>query len=179
MTRHRSTIMASLAILLAVSACRTTVPSMIDRMPPVQPLPGGAPEPPIAERPARSSRDADGTEDEAAKTRAVVVGEIVDVRAFEVGTPVDAYAPREAFRWLVTFAVQEVVEGTYESEELRLVLASPLERLAYPFADVRTFRLTLDPTTGREYELTEIDPPGSKLAEEARARNAEAAGDGS
>jgi len=162
-------LLLGLVTATVATGCRYRVPSMVERMPPTpvtraeERVPGPDPRDEPTARPGQ----------ERAPSRLVLRTTLLDNERFRAGVRVHAYVPYEAFQFVLTFRVEEVIEGEFDEEVLRVVVRSPMEQFAYPHSDHREFRLTLEPSRGSEYYLVGIEPPGSRLNEE-RAR---AAGD--
>jgi len=113
----------------------------------------------------RSSRIGSG---DARPARIVVRARLEEATRFRAGVPVDAFVPNEPFNHVVTFRVVEVIEGSWPGETLHAVVRSPFEQFAFPFSDVRDFRLVLSRSPSPQYHLVEWDPTGEALKERAR-----------
>ena len=165
-----------------ITACRGSVPSMIERMPPVPPPdPGSATGPDWApQEPARRGGDSLEVENangengsrilgpDARPQRVVVRADLEDSTRFRAGVPVDAFVPDEPFNYVVTFRVLEVLEGAWPGDTIHAVIRSPFEQFAFPFSDVREFRLELARSPSPQYHLVEWDPTGAELKDRAR-----------
>jgi hypothetical protein len=175
---HRSALALALILLalIALGACSTPAPSMIERLPPVQRGPGEELLEPDPERPRRSDASADAAKDSVDASEEsepvpavgpagniVLRAEIVAMERFGGGVRVDALVPHDAFHWVVTFRVDEVLEGRWPDDTLRVVLRSPAERFAYPMSSQRKFRIVLEPGRGSEYQLVDNEPKGHEL----------------
>ena len=152
------------------TACGSTAPpSMVERMPPA------------IQRYAEESqlRDPVDRNSPIPLERLVIRATIESQERFEAGPPFDAYVPHEPFSWLVTLHVEEVLDGSYDDEKIRIVIRSPFEQFAFPFSEHREFRLTLMPNArADEHILVDIHPRGAELARQAkRIRAAEIAED--
>lgn len=154
---------AIVSLAPALISCKTTTPSMIERMQPSIPRYREEVDlqPPLAQDPgARVAPDLAPL-----LMRAVIESQ----ERFAAGMDFDAYVPHEPFSWLVTLRVEEVLEGRFDADTIRIVIRSPLEQFAFPFAEEREFRLTLIPNSRHdEYNLIEIDPSGAEVSRRAR-----------